>query len=252
MQHPLLICTIGCIFALVIGCNEDSQSSTLPGSDSTVEAAEANERTDPDQGNQNRGNQSSIETNTVRGVQAGALRLTPEQISNLVSNAFGIQLVQVDEQGYTYDEIVDEYGVSLGGIDFIASARRDPSIKASTLLVVHAIAWSVSDMILWADIERPVNQRKLFTLCDPEEDRPFVDEDDVEPNERARVVASAQRWHRQLEEIYWRTFARPPVDEEVQILAALFTDAVNRSGWPGRGWHVVIYTLMSTVEFWTI
>ncbi|MEC9071344.1 MAG: hypothetical protein VX938_03155 [Myxococcota bacterium] len=61
--------------------------------------------------------------------QPNALRLTPEQVANRIADAFSYELTHADDEGYVYNDIIDEYGVSLGGIDLVTAARRDPAVK---------------------------------------------------------------------------------------------------------------------------
>ena len=61
--------------------------------------------------------------------QPSALRLAPEQEANRIADAFSYRLTRVDDEGYVYNDIIDEYGVSLGGTDCVTAARRDPAVK---------------------------------------------------------------------------------------------------------------------------
>jgi hypothetical protein len=186
--------------------------------------------------------------------QPMAQRLTPEQVSNRISAAFSYQLTHVDEEGYVYNDIIDEYGVSLGGVDFITAARRDPAVKVSTLLVAHAVAWTVAQEVVWADEEREASERQLFLLCDMEEDHPLLgDEEELDEEELAWREGADQRWRAQLDDIYWRALSRPPTSEEVQIMRGLFVSSLlGDDDWPPRAWTTLLYALMSTVEFWTV
>jgi hypothetical protein len=189
-------------------------------------------------------------------LQPSVTRLTPEQVSNRIMDAFGHRLSYKDDEGYVYDEIINGYGVPLGGLDFVTADRRDPTIKVSTLLVAHAVAWMTASEIVWLDYEHREESGVwlLFTECDPEWDTPAPPEfEDPEDTDEEEIATRATRWAAQLDNLYWRAFSRAPTAEEVMLYQELFMTIANSEEddpfiW---GWMGVIYTMLSTVEFWT-
>jgi hypothetical protein len=222
------------------GCGDAPPSAELPSGSDTEAEAEAPCEPGP----------------TGECLQPAVTRLTPEQVSNRIMDAFGHRLSYKDDEGYVYDEIINGYGVPLGGLDFVTADRRDPTIKVSTLLVAHAVAWMTASEIIWLDYEHWEDNGEwlLFTECDPEWDSPspltFEEPEDVDDEESA---TRATRWAAQLDNLYWRAFSRAPTAEEVVLYKELFTTIANTEEddsfiW---GWMGVIYTMLSTVEFWT-
>jgi hypothetical protein len=191
---------------------------------------------------------------TPKAVMAGVMRLTPEQMSNRITHATGYRFGEIDEEsGLFYDDIQRTYGVALGGVDFLVSSKRDPSVKVSTLLVVHSIAWTVADLVLYAELERGPAERLFFTLVDPDEDRPLSAADRAgDPDDLAALQAGAKAWDEQLEMTFWRFFSRPPTDEEKEACKVLFLAGYAEDEWAGRGWNVLLYTLMTSLEFWSV
>jgi hypothetical protein len=202
---------------------------------------------------------ATAETDTVptpdnKPVIAGVVRLTPEQMSNRIAHATGYRLGEVEEEGgLFYDDIERTYGVALGGVDFLVSSKRDPSVKVSTLLVVHSIAWTVADLVLYSELDIGPAERLFFTLADPDEDRPISAADRAgDPDDLAALQAGAKAWSEQLEMTFWRFFSRPPTAEEKDACKDLFLAGYAEDEWAGRGWSVLLYTLMTSLEFWSV
>lgn len=199
-----------------------------------------------------------LESEDESCVQPYVTRLTPEQISNRIGDAFGHRLTYLDDEGYIYDEVVTGFGVPLGGLDFMTSDTRDPTIKVSTLLVAHAVAWLAANEIVWMDFEYAAEHgaHLLFTDCDPEWDTPRpVDPDYGDEDEKLQRAA---RWRAQLDSLYWRAFSRPPTEAEAALYADLFYGVAFEEYEQDledpfiRAWMAVLYTMLSTVEFWTV
>ncbi len=177
---------------------------------------------------------------TEQDHRKGVTRLTPEQVSNRIFDATGYRMGDTDEYGLKYDELIDVFGVPLGGIDFIITDKRDPSTKVSTLLTVHSVAWTASMWVVFGELERPEKQRLLFTECALEEDVPDGD------------AAESARWTAQADAIFWRLFSRAPRADEIDALKLAFNAALQAEGEPFRAWQSLVYSLFSTLEFWTV
>lgn len=199
-----------------------------------------------------------LESDDESCVQPYVTRLTPEQISNRIGDAFGHRLTYLDDEGYIYDEVVTGFGVPLGGLDFMTSDTRDPTIKVSTLLVAHAVAWLAANEIVWMDLDYAAEngEHLLFTQCDPEWDTPKpIDPDSAEEDEH---LQRAERWRAQLDSLVWRAFSRPPTEAEATLYADLFYEVALEENELDledpfiRAWMALIYTMLSTVEFWTV
>ena len=177
----------------------------------------------------------------------GIQRLTPEQASNRVQAALGFRLgdlpypdddeVELELELERYDYIVDEIGVGLGGIDFDTASVRDPTTHASTLLLVHAVAWQAALESIWADfiaIEQGQSPR-FFNQA-----RGFDIDTGDQPD-----------WDNQLDHIYWLILQRPPSGEERTAIAEMFRTETASTSAPLTAWRMVIYTLFASMEFWT-
>lgn len=190
---------------------------------------------------------TSVTTTTVAPGFALA-RLTPEQLSNdLVQSVnFGTEL-RLDAahswNGQPIDYMLLIYGVPLGGIDFGAAARRDPTTKAQTLLVSRTLAWFYANSAIWKDVNLDPAARVLFTKADIVHDRP----DATDP-------MSVERWSSQVEEWFWRFYSRPPTTTEVAAVRVAFLAGMKANvgeAWesPYHGWLTVLYALLATQEF---
>ena len=163
-------------------------------------------------------------------------RRTPEQASNAIHQAFGFRL------GWeNHDVIVDSYAVALGGVDFVAAMERDPTTKVQTLLLSRSIAWAAANKLVWEEHERDTNDRQIFTHGDFRENSPDIEGD------------SATNWENQLVDIYYRLFSRPPSSDEIESIRSAFLTIKTDNGnadYPPIAWIGVIYSLLSTEEFW--
>jgi hypothetical protein len=158
-----------------------------------------------------------------------------------------------DEQGFR-DAIVRIFGVPLGGVDFETTLARDPLPKVHTILVTRTLAWNVAAAFTWwetspAEAGKETRTR-IMTRVDIAKDFPreaaasFRGVRDVESRDA--------RWRAQLEDLYWRLFARPPRPEEIDACARAFARAMASQPWPPLGWQIVLFGLLSTAEFWNV
>ncbi len=189
-------------------------------------------------------------------------RLTPEQISNRIFDSFGHRRSFLDD-GFVYDEVVDGYGVILGGINYGSVHRRNQTVKVSTILAAHAVAWLTATDIVFRDFRHADDGHGwlLFTDCNPEWDtpKPLI----AGTNPGGENEERAARWHKQLESLFWRAFSRAPTEREAYIYGVVFHQAtvseINiQKGEKDyehafiRGWIAVLYTMLSSVEFWVV
>lgn len=182
-------------------------------------------------------------------------RLTPEQLSNDLGDAvnFGPDelRVTVPELGQTIDYLVTQFGVPLGGIDFVTTSRRDPETKAQTLLVARVVAWQFAGAALWKDHNLAESERRVFTKCKMETDRPFQPADEALPPVWQAVIREGEtRWRAQVDELFFRLYARPPVAAEVEAVKTAFLATFNNEGYAPSGWLTVLYAMLASQEFW--
>jgi hypothetical protein len=181
------------------------------------------------------------------------LRLTPEQVSNQIQSALEFEYGWRDQNDEFYDVITNQFAVPLGGIDFITAAKRDDATKVQTLLIVRRIAWDVASGVVWREANPDTNEVILFTACDLTVDRPILPHEESLPeSDREALLTMEERWRAQLELFYWRLFSRPPSEEELSLIRATAIDIMLKEGWPPTMWTMILYSLLSTQEFWTI
>lgn len=181
-------------------------------------------------------------------------RITPEQLSdNLIRTTnYGLEYRYEDTNaGQTLDYLQMLFGVPLGGIDFISSARRDPSTKAQTLLVSRVVAWQFAAVSIWKEWDKPSSDRVVFTACDMGSDRPFQASDVDSPESVQKdILTGEKRWEAQVSELFWRAYSRPPTSDDMAAIKTGFLAAFNAEGYPQAGWIVVMYAILASQEFW--
>ncbi len=166
-------------------------------------------------------------------------RVSPEQLSKNLKAVLGLEYSGFDNYaGQRIDYLLSLYGVALGGIDFNTVSRRDSSTKAQTLLVARVIAWTMAAGSFYTDIAKDASRRYLFTACDPWSELPGSPGED--------------QWHKQIEEFFWRFYARPPTDEELSAVKETFLIALDHEPNPAGAWIAILYALISSQEFWNI
>ena len=186
----------------------------------------------------------------------GVYLITPEQLSNALITGLDRRVGWVDEQtGVFFNAITRLLAVPLGGIDFVAASVRDHQPKVQNQLIIRLLAWQTATFIVWreSDPNQP-DPKTIFTIANINEDRP------LHPNDTQagaawveQVQAGEARWRAQLEDIYWRLLSRPPTEQEVAAIRQAFLDAiVARDWWVASGWSVVLYSLLSSTEFWNL
>lgn len=184
-------------------------------------------------------------------------RVTPEQLSNNLVTAvnFGAEPDELrwqdDNSGQTHDYLQLLFGVPLGGIDFETASVRDPSTKAQTLLVSRLVAMQITQMSLGKEWNKTAANRVVFNRCDFNADRPFRDADkNTSLAVQNAIKAGEARWNEQVEELFFRFFARPPNTTEVTAIRTAFLAGMDAEGYPLAGWVPVIYALIASQEFW--
>ena len=63
---------------------------------------------------------------------------------------------------------------------------------------------------------------------------------------------SEQRWAMQLEELYYRFYARAPTDAERAAVRKAFLVSMQHEGYPPSAWVIVLYALLASEEFWHV
>ncbi len=181
------------------------------------------------------------------------IRLTPEQISRQLKQALQFELGWTDDDGRFHDLIIEQYGVPLGGIDFISANKRDPIPKVQTLLLIRRIAYDVAAAVVWREAKPDTNGPLLFQHCDLTTDHPILPEEREDQNADIEMLqAQEDRWLAQLEDFYWRLYGRPPRAAELDLLRSTAIDIMQREQWPPTVWVLVLYALLSSQEFWTV
>jgi|GEM_PF-3115908 len=181
------------------------------------------------------------------------VRLTPEQISKQIKQALEIEIGWTDEDGRFHDLIIEQYGVPLGGIDFISASKRDPVPKVQTLLLVRRIAYDVASSVVWREARPDATGSILFQNCKLTEDHPILPKQRAEAGaNQDELQAMEDRWLAQLDDFYWRLYGRPPTETEKYLVRDAAIEIMQRERWPPTVWVLVLYALMSSQEFWTI
>lgn len=178
--------------------------------------------------------------------------MTPEQYSKHVHSAFDLQLGWTNARGEFVDAILALYNLPLGGVDFETSLTRETTPNVQKLLALRSINWQVAAEVVYRET-RPENpETVIFTDANVLEDRPYGLS--LDPNLPASLQADIQageaRWRTQLESIYWRMFSRPPTPDEVNAIRSHFLLILEREPYPPIAWMTVIYSLLSTAEWW--
>ena len=173
--------------------------------------------------------------------------VTPEQLSQNIWTSLEFRYGYTDPQGNFVDMITNQLAVLLGGVDFENRDIRDDLPKINTLLIARRLSWDVASAVVWREAQDGA-EVLLFKHCSIREDRPYIASMDA--NRQSEAEASEVRWKEQLTEFYWRLFSRPPSEEEVSAIRETFVQIVMDSYWPPTGWTVVLYSLLSTTEYW--
>jgi hypothetical protein len=181
-------------------------------------------------------------------------RLTPEQVSRILEKRLNYTTGWRDGDGRFFDLIVRIFGVPLGGVDFESAFERDASAKVHTLLVSRTLAWNVAtEFIVWEldpKAAKKESRARVLTLVNLKTDFPSEAAPSFPPV--ADLAARDARWRAQLDDLYWRLFARPPRAEETAACARAFARAMTHQPSPPAGWLIVLYGLLSTAEFWNL
>jgi len=178
-------------------------------------------------------------------------RLTPVEISNRLYQAVEYRWTFPDGLGSTIDIVKDFFGPALGGLDFESAHVRDHSAKVQTILTARLITWNIMLQVIFREAV-PANAL-IFTLSDPNVDRPFLIPEDLAqpPATQTAIRAGEDRWELQLKNFYWRFYSRAITDEELIAVRISFSDIVRNdpAGVLG-GWLFTMYAMSSTEEFW--
>ncbi len=181
-------------------------------------------------------------------------RITPEQLGKDLRATvnFGQEFeFDVPEIGQRLDYLILGFGVPLGGIDFRTAARRDRQTKAQTLLVARVIAWQLAGAALWKEHDTEVSARQVFTKCTLETDRPYQESDATLPLGRQVAIREGEtRWAAQVDEFFFRFYARPPTPAELEAVKSTFLAGYNNEGYAPAGWIPVLYAMLASQEFW--
>lgn len=181
-------------------------------------------------------------------------RITPEQLAQDLRATvnFGQEFeFDVPEIGQRLDYLILGFGVPLGGIDFRTAARRDRQTKAQTLLVARVIAWQLAGAALWKEHDTEVSGRKVFTKCTLETDRPYQESDAASPlGWQVAIREGETRWAAQVDEFFFRFYARPPTPAELEAVKTSFLAGFNNEGYAPAGWLPVLYAMLASQEFW--
>ena len=165
------------------------------------------------------------------------VRLQAEQVSSILRNRLGLtKYVSFDSEfNRERDSLIDQFGVALGGVDFLTTESRDFLTRGHTILVAKVIAWRAARDIVEYDLNNP-GSTALFNTCDV-----------------SSTESSQSCFKDQIEDIFWRIFSRPPSSEEHAKLKSFFSAVkTQESGSSSKAWMAVLYALMATMEFWHI
>lgn len=196
-------------------------------------------------------------TQSINGPGFSLSRVTPEQLSNNIVAAINYgsdpDELRWDDQfsGQTHDYLQLLFGVALGGVDFETASIRDRSSKAQTLLVSRVVAIQLASAGIFKDWQKPSGSRVVFNKCDMGADRPFRSTDAALPlNMQDDLREGEMRWTEQVEELFYRFYARPPTATELAAVKTAFNAGMDAEGYPLAGWVPVVYALMASQEFW--
>ena len=181
-------------------------------------------------------------------------RLTPEQVSRIFKDRLNYQTGYTDPKGVFHDAILENFAVSLGGVDFENSFERDPLPKVQTILVSRALAWSVAASLIWWEVNpeaaKKTDRKKVLTVADLKTD--FPREAALSFDKATDVTGRDARWRNQLIALYGLVYARPPNTAEINACAEAFATVMKSQKWPPLGWQLIIYSLLSSTEFWNL
>jgi hypothetical protein len=180
--------------------------------------------------------------------------LSPEQLSKIFKSRLNYQTGWTDGKGVFHDAIVETFAVSLGGVDFENAFERDPSPKVQTILVSRTIAWRAAAEFVWWESDpvaaKKTDRQRVLTIADLKTDFPAEAADSFKSAKDLK--GRDERWRNQLVALYWKLLARPPSTVEIQLCANAFAATMKSQSWPPLGWQIIVYSLLSTSEFWTL
>ena len=166
-------------------------------------------------------------------------RLTPEQMSSALHEAFAIGAGAYEGADLVINYVLTDFQIPLGGLSLINNVRRrDRLSKVQTILVSRQIAWNAARNMIYREEKIAVPGDSLFTKCSFLDDRPDMG------------GAAKTRWAAQLQDFYRRLYGRDATVAEVDEIATTFTTVYDRKGTTSAAWLVVFYAMISTMEAW--
>lgn len=179
-------------------------------------------------------------------------RKTPEQVSG------ALELVFKGDCGYeervkriTCD--IGEYkAVSLGGLDFQATRKRDEGTKINTLIVARR---EMGKRAGWFSVRDPTAEEGSNTF-DATQFWSELDPNSLyapaDPAATTAPTSANKKWRDQLDKIYWALLSRPPSEKEVAIHASAFLESRQDSVTRSAAWMELLYVLLMSAEYWHI
>lgn len=156
--------------------------------------------------------------------------LAPEQFIKHIQAQFGLDLARPFKGR---SSALQRYLLPLGGLDHDTVYERDRQIKVQNLLAAQAIAWEAAVRIM--EQEEHPQQAKIFTAAHP-----------------ASITTDQADWTRRLQDFFLRIQSRPPTPVEINFFDQKFRQLLERKANPVQAWTAIVYTLLASVEFWSL
>lgn len=156
--------------------------------------------------------------------------LTPEQFIKHIQAQFGLDLSK-PYKGRS--AALQRYLLPLGGVDHDTVYERDRQIKVQNLLAAQAIAWEAAQRIMEQE-QRPQRARVLTA------------------GRRAAITPDHPDWKTVFQDFFLRVHSRLPTPTEIQFFDHKVRQLLERNANPVQAWTAVLYTLLASVEFWSL
>jgi hypothetical protein len=191
---------------------------------------------------------STFQVNPVESVIS--IQLTPEQIESHLKKALLWESPWTEPGGWEVTLDFDDKFILLGGLDFVNTSYRDRETKINHLMTVRLTMFEIATRVMWREAE---DGPFLFTNSTYNTDRPYISSlDDAQSEAYKSAVREAEtRWQKDLEAIFVRLLARNPTSNELAALKTAFSDIHLIEG-NHNAWAMIIYSLISTTEFWNL
>ncbi len=174
--------------------------------------------------------------------QPQIVRLVPEQIKKQM----------VLSSGYSHSEesewLFSIFHTHLGGLDHNIKKTRTLTVGINEVLSLGTISFAFSKNLVQLELSKPRSERLFFQDVDISTDLPIEGK-------------GLEQWKKQVIEIYWRFFSRPPLSSELVDLQSAFLEiysfeyadfGMERSEAykVSKSWILTLTVLFSSMEYW--